>query len=132
MDKYPYENYTVTIFFDCDPQNVDKLKGIVYSEIGKLMKEGPADKDLNGVKENKLKVHQENLRQNNYWLNVIYNKDYNATDLTELEKYETYVQNMTRESLKEAANQFFGGNIVEVVLIPSNMEDNTANPVKTY
>ena len=27
MDKYPYENYTVTIFFDCDPQNAEKLKG---------------------------------------------------------------------------------------------------------
>ena len=42
----------------------------------------------------------------------------------------TYVNNMTKESLKEAANQFFGGNIVEVVLLPSNIEDNVANPVK--
>jgi zinc protease len=130
MDKYPYENYTVTIYFDCDPQNVDKLKGIVYSEIEKLMKEGPAEKDLNGVKENKLKVHQENLRQNSYWMSVIYSKDFYASDLTELEKYENYVQALTQESLKVAANQFFGGNIVEVVLVPSNIEDNVANPVK--
>ena len=36
---------------------------------------------------------------------------------------------MTRESLKAAAQQFFGGNIVEAVLLPENIEDNTANPV---
>jgi len=130
LDKYPYENYTVTIFFDCDPQNVDKLKGIVYSEIDKLRTEGPTDKDLHGVIENKIKVHQENLRQNNYWMNLIRNKDYYVTDLTEYQKYDTYVNGMTKESLKAAAQQFFGNNVVEVILLPANMEDNIANPVK--
>ncbi len=130
MDKYPYENYQVTIFFDCDPQNAEKLKGIVYQEIDKLKSEGPSEKDLHGVIENKLKTHQENLRQNGYWLNLIRNKDYFNTDMTEYQKYEYYINSMTRESLKVAAQQFFGNNIVEVVLLPSNLEDNVANPVK--
>ena len=63
MSKYPYENYTVRIQFDCDPQNVDKLKAIIYEEIDKIKKEGPLDKDLNGVKENKLKSRKENLEK---------------------------------------------------------------------
>jgi zinc protease len=129
MDKYPYENYQVTIFFDCDPQNAEKLKGIVYREIEKLKTEGPAEKDLQGVIENKLKTHQERLRQNDYWLNLIYNRDFYASDLTEYKKYDEYVNSMTRESLKMAAQQFFGGNVVEVMLLPSNIEDNVANPV---
>jgi zinc protease len=130
MRKYPYENYSVTIFFDCDPQNTGRLKEIVYKEIGKLKTEGPTDKDLNGVKENKLKVHQENLRQNNYWLNLIKNKDYYQSDLSEYLDFEDYVNKMTRESMKSAAQLFFGDNIVEGVLLPVNMEDNTANPGK--
>jgi zinc protease len=129
MDKYPYENYTVTIFFDCDPQNAGNLKDIVYQEIEKLKTEGPTEKDLHGVKENKLKVHQENLRQNNYWMNIIKNKDYYQTDPGEYIEYEEYVNSMTSETLKIAAQKFFGGNIVEAVLLPENMEDNTANPV---
>jgi zinc protease len=129
MDKYPYEGYSVTIYFDCDPQNTGNLKNIVYQEIEKLKTAGPTDKDLHGVKENKIKVHQENLRQNDYWMNIIKNKDYYQTDMTEYLKYEDYVNSMTSESLKAAAQQFFGGNIVEAVLLPANMEDNTANPV---
>jgi zinc protease len=128
LEKYPYEAYTVTIFFDCDPQNVDKLKDIVYQEIEKLKTEGPTEKDLHGVKENKIKVHQENLRKNNYWLNIIKNKDYYQTDLSEYLEYDEYVNAMTIETLKASAQQFFGGNIVEVVLLPENIEDNTANP----
>jgi zinc protease len=128
MDKYPYENYSVLIYFDCDPKNTGKLKDIVYQEIEKLKTEGPTEKDLHGVIENKLKVHQENLRQNDYWLNIIKNKDYYESDLKEYLKYEDYVSSMTVESLKAAAQQFFGGNIVEAVLLPVNILDNTANP----
>ncbi|MBW6459304.1 MAG: insulinase family protein [Bacteroidales bacterium] len=130
MSKYPYENYRVTISFDCDPQNADRLKDIIYREIAILQNEGPADKDLKGVVENKLKTYQENLRRNRYWLGVLRNRDFNQSDLSEYLKYENYVRNLSRESLKAAAQQFFGENIVEVVLIPENIEDNIANPVK--
>ena len=129
MDKYPYENYSVLIYFDCDPKNTGKLKDIVYQEIEKLKTDGPTDKDLHGVIGNKIKVHQENLRQNNYWINLIKNKDYYQSDLTEYSKFDDYINSMTRESLKAAAQQFFGGNIVEAVLLPVNIQDNTANPV---
>ncbi len=130
MGKYPYERYSVTIFFDCDPENASHLKDVVYREIEKLKTEGPTDKDLNGVKENKLKVHQENLRQNNYWLSLLKNKDFFQADLSEYFDFEDYISNMTKESLKASANQFFGENIVEGMLLPVNLEDNTANPGK--
>ncbi len=128
MDKYPYENYQVTIFFDCDPNNVDKLKGIVYDEIEKLKKEGPTEKDLHGVVENKLKTHQENIKENRYWLGVIKNAGFYGVDPSGELKYEDYVKNLTRDSLKAAASAFFGEQVVEGVLIPVNMEDNTVNP----
>ena len=128
VDKYPYENYSVLIYFDCDPKSTEKLTKIVYEEIDKLKTDGPTEKDLHGVIENKLKVHQENLRQNNYWINLIKNKDYYQSDLTEYSKFDDYINSMTRESLKAAAQKFFGGNVVEAVLLPVNMQDNTANP----
>jgi zinc protease len=129
MYKYPYENYAVMIYFDCDPESTGKLTDVIYREIELLKTQGPADKDLNGVKENKLKTHQENLRQNRYWVNTMKNRDLYESDMTEYTKYEDYVRCMTTESLKMAAQQFFGDNIIEAVLLPVNMEDNTANPV---
>jgi zinc protease len=129
QEKYPYENYSVTVFFDCDPKNVDHLKQIVYNEIEKLKKEGPAEKDYKGVKENKLKAHQENLRQNNYWVDLLKNHDYYQTDLSEHKKYEDYVNSLTIEGLKQAANQLFRDNVVEILLLPENIEDNEVNPM---
>jgi zinc protease len=129
MDKYPYEGYSVMVYFDCDPENAGKLKDIAIQEIEKIKAEGPKEKDLNGVKENKLKVHQENLRQNNYWLSIIKNRDFFQADPEAYLKYDEYINRMTVESMKLAAQQFFGGNIIEAVLLPENIEDNTANPV---
>jgi zinc protease len=129
MGKYPYEKYAVRIYFDCDPTNVDKLKGIIYDEITILKEEGPKIKDLNGVKENKVKKYQENLKENKYWLSRIKNMDYYSFTSDVIINYEEYVENLTVESLKEAANKFFGDDIVEVVLLPENMDDNVTNPL---
>lgn len=127
---YPYESYRVMIFFDCDPANADKLKAIAYEEIEKIKKDGPLLKDLNGVKENLLKTHEEMLIQNSYWLDLLRSIDYDKVDISYYSKYADYVDDLTVESLKKAASRFFDGNIVEVVLMPANMEDNMANPVK--
>jgi zinc protease len=129
LQKYPYESYSVSIFFDCDPKNVNHLKEIVFNEIEKLKKQGPAEKDFKGVKENKLKTYQENLRQNKYWLQLIKNFDYNQTDVTEYKKYEEYVNGLTIEGLKQAANELFKENVVEILLLPENMEDDEVNPM---
>ncbi|MBM3436877.1 MAG: insulinase family protein, partial [Bacteroidetes bacterium] len=127
--KFPYESYKMTIFFDCDPKNAAHLTEIVYKEIEKLKTEGPTEKDYHGVKENKIKAYQENLRKNRYWLNIIKNHDYYQTDISEALKYEDYVNNMTIEGLKEAANRYFTDDVVEIMLLPENLDDNQDNPV---
>ena len=129
MEKYPVQNYQVTIYFDCDPANVDKLKGIAYAEIEKLKAQGPTEKDLKGVIENNIKAHEEALRQNPYWLNTLKNHDYYQTSYDNVFGFDKYVHNLTIESLKSAANEFFGNNVVEIILNPSNVGDNTVNPV---
>jgi zinc protease len=129
QQKYPYESYSVTIFFDCDPKNANHLKDIVYNEIEKLKKEGPAEKDFKGVKENKLKTYQENLKQNKYWLDLIRNFDFNQTNLTEHKKYEEYLNNLTIDGLKQAANELFKNDVVEILLLPENIEDDQVNPM---
>jgi zinc protease len=105
------------------------LKDIVYNEIEKLKKDGPTEKDYKGVKENKLKAYQEKLKENKYWLELLKNHDYYQSDLTEFKKYEEYVNSLTIEGLKQAANQLFKDNVVEILLLPENIEDDDVNPM---
>ncbi|HSG67660.1 MAG TPA: insulinase family protein [Bacteroidales bacterium] len=126
---YPWENYTVTIYFDCDPENVEKLTAIVFDEINKLKKEGPAEKDLKGVKENLLKSRAENLKKNNFWISALINIDMNDENPKDLFSYEDRVGSLSIESLKKAANKFFTEEFVEVVLKPSDNSRNVKNPM---
>jgi len=129
QSHHPWEHYTVTIYFDCDPENVDKLKAIVFAEIDKIKAEGPLEKDLNGVKENWLKSRAERLKQNNFWLTFLLNIDYNNYEPKGVFKYEDMVNSMSIESLKDAANKFFNVNYIEVNLLPENQEENVRNPM---
>jgi len=119
----------VTIYFDCDPENVDKLKAIVFDEIDKIKAEGPLEKDLNGVKENWLKSRAERLKQNGFWLSYLQNIDYNGNDPKGVFKYDDMVNSMSIESLKDAANKFFSVDYIEVNLLPSNADENVKNPM---
>jgi zinc protease len=127
--NYPWEHYMVRIYFDCDPENADKLKAIVYEEIEKLKTEGPQAKDLRGVKENLLKARAERLKQNRFWLNTLKNMDFDQADAGNFFKYEEMVNSMSIESLKDAANRFFGIDHIEVIMLPDGEVENIRNPL---
>ncbi len=129
QNHYPWEHYTVGIYFDCDPENVDKLKGIVFEEIEKIQQEGPREKDLNAVKENLLKTRTEKLERNNFWMSTLNSIAYHNTDPKGIFKYEDMVNSMSIESLKDAANKFFEVDYIEVLLLPSDNTNNVKNPV---
>lgn len=129
QNQYPWEHYTVTIYFDCDPDNVDNLKSIVFDEIDKLKADGPTEKDLNSVKENWLKTRAESLEKNRFWLNTLVNIDYDGKDPKNFHKYEDMVNDLSIEGLKDAANKFFNVNYIEVVMLPSDKTENVPNPV---
>jgi zinc protease len=121
--KYPWEHYEVRISFDCAPENVEKLKAIVYEEIDKLKSDGPLQKDLKGVKENLLKNRTENLERNRFWLSTLTNIDYFEEDPKGIFKYNDMVNSMTVESLKDAANKLLDLNQIEIVMVPAEVEE---------
>ncbi|MEE4256365.1 MAG: insulinase family protein [Bacteroidales bacterium] len=125
--KYPWEHYEVRISFDCAPENVDKLKAIVYEEINKLKAEGPLQKDLKGVKENLLKTRTENLERNRFWLNTLSNMYYFERDPGGIFKYDDMVKSMSVESLKDAANKLLDLDHIEIVMVPAEDEAEVEN-----
>ncbi len=129
QSKFPYEHYTVTIYFDCDPENAENLKNIVYREIEKLKKEGPVAKDLKGVKENLLKTYRESLKENRSWLKKLQKMDKYGTPAEEYKNYEKMVEKMSAKDIKKAAKRFFGKDHIELILLPESTENSKKNPM---
>jgi zinc protease len=115
--KLPKQRFTFQIYFDTDPAKRDRLTGIVYDEVKKMIADGPAEVNVNKAKEFMLKKHQEDLTENGYWSGIIYNQIVlGIDDHTTIEKVTSSV---TPDMIKEFAKKIFSqGNIVEVSMSP--------------
>jgi len=119
QSHFPKEEFQIRIQFECGPENVEKLKAIVFEEIEKIKKEGPVAKDINGVKENKLKKRKESLKENNYWLSGLKYNDFHGMNALDNEEYESIVSNMTADDIKNIAIKYLkSDNYVEIVMMP--------------
>jgi zinc protease len=122
VSLYPKEEYALTISFDTDPDKAEKLKGMIYAEIDKLIVEGVKTDDLEEAKKNIIKVREENLRQNNYWKGALthYYK-YNET-LVVPAAVEDIVISITPEKVQAFAKTYLSKTTkIEVVMSPAEM-----------
>ncbi len=119
VDKFPKEEYSLSVRFDTDPAKADKLKGIVYSEIQELFAKGVKTDDLNEAKKNFIKERQENLRKNTYWVNKInQHYVYNKT-MMKPAAFDNYINSITEKKVEKFAKKYFAKPAkLEVVMSP--------------
>jgi len=116
ISKYPKEEFTLQIVFETDPGKKEKLMEIVYGELNELTKNGPSEVNLNKVKEYMLKKHNEDLKENGYWLGAI--DEYLFTGVDEMKDYETIVNSITMGDIQKFASQLISqGNRLEVSMV---------------
>lgn len=119
LSKYPYESYSISISIPCGPENVDKLITATLGEIEKIKKNGPLPADLAKAKEGWKKSHQENLKDNSYWMRQLQSSIENGYAASEILNFEKVMDALTPKEIQEAANKYFDGrNFVQVVLNP--------------
>jgi zinc protease len=117
--KYPWENYNLTIKFDCDNEKAEKLKKLVYKEIEKIVKEGPSQTDLDKAKKYFVKKREEGLKENNFWLNKMKNAYYYGSENIKLDDYNEIIDKVTIKSVKKTAKKHIDpSKYVEVLLMP--------------
>ncbi len=118
-DKFPYENYAITIRFPCAPENVEKLTEGVFAEIKKLKENGPTEVDLKKVKEAQYRAMETNLKENQFWLTTLEKYYWLGQDTVKILNYKEAIDGLTTEKLKETANKYFDMNqYAKVVLMP--------------
>jgi zinc protease len=119
LNKNPYNNYLINVSLPCGPENVDKLIAATFAEIQKIKDNGPLEVDLNKVKETMGKKHQEDLKDNNYWLSKLQQTVELGHDPAAILSFDKRLNAISVKDLKEAANHYFNmNNYLQAVLYP--------------
>jgi len=118
ISKMPYGRFNFSISFPCAPENVDKLKDIAIAQVADMAKNGPSDEDLMKTKKAQTLDHQESVKRNRYWLNVIKNIDYMKNDATDAISFEDRINELTKEDIQMVAKKYLTDGFILGILNP--------------
>lgn len=118
-DHFPKSEKSMQMIFEAEPERSAHLKSIVYSEIDKIIANGPTAGDLDKVVQNLLKDREQNKLHNSYWTNVLIQFYQNKIDVDAPENFEKILNSITSEEVKKFAKGFFTtADLVDVVFLP--------------
>ncbi len=117
VDKYPASRFLLNVSFDTDPIKADKLLSIVHREVATLVDKGPTETDLQKAKEYFLKQRPEDLKENTFWGNILFDYYFNGMDY--LSGFENKVKALNVKSVHDYARKTLSqGNEVKVIMRP--------------
>ncbi|MEZ5000519.1 MAG: hypothetical protein R2744_05400 [Bacteroidales bacterium] len=111
--------------FDClfDPDRAGELKKIVFSEIQKLITDGPTPEHLDKAVNNVLKNREESKMHNNYWLNTLYTYYFSGINYDDPGNYEDILKGFTPSDISRVASELFGkSDLADIVFKPAVKE----------
>jgi len=120
LSKYLKERFSLTISFDCDPKNVDKLVAAAQDELNKMRTAGPSAENLQKFKAARKVSLQTGSTNNGFWLDYLLSQEMNKASLTEFFDYDAELNKITAKSVQEAAARFIQDkNYIRLVLMPA-------------
>jgi zinc protease len=119
--KFPVQEATDLIMFDCDPAKANDLKAIIYKELNNLISYGPGKENLDKTVSNLLKNREETRLHNTYWSNALYAYYYTGIDVNDPKNYEEILKKLTVNDVKKVATLFFSkADLADIVFRPKN------------
>ena len=119
FQKFPKQEYSITIQFGCSPERTDDLIKRVFEEIEKFKAEGPTEKQLNDEKEALLREFETNSKQNAYLLNQIMLRYYHNDDPAGIWLVPDFYKKLDAATVKDAAKLYLNTqSFVKVTLVP--------------
>jgi zinc protease len=115
LEKTPEDNFNIQLMFDTDPNRRVELVNGINSVISDIQKTGPSAENIQKAKEFTTKQHADDLKKNEYVLDILNNRYRYLTDFDT--NYQQCVDQLSVESLKIFAGKLFGqNNRIEVSL----------------
>ncbi|HTZ52650.1 MAG TPA: insulinase family protein [Spirochaetia bacterium] len=119
LDRYPVERYSVTVGFGCAPANVEKMTALALRSVEAMREQGPEAVDVAKVKEMLRREHEQNLRENGFWVDALQMAAFNGLDPRVLLDFDARLAAVTVQSLKAAAGEMLTPQtFLQVVLYP--------------
>ena len=117
--RLPRGEYTLSIFFGCDPDRLEELVRAVHDEIALLRDDLPLEPYLEKVRAQFIRDRETALEQNGFWLSTLqfYLEDSDES-IEEVYAYDHLVRSITPSEVREAARQWLNERYVEVTLVP--------------
>lgn len=116
--REPYQNYSMLMSFDCDPEKAAHLKSLIYQEIENLMKDGPTAEEISKVTLNLKKNYEQSKLHNSYWLNNIYS-EYVSGIKFDPEGYEKTLDKISPKDIQKFAQSLFkDADVIDVIFQP--------------
>lgn len=100
------------------PENADKVSAALLAEVEALKVNGPSQADLDKVKRNLVLVERGALKNNAVWAGRLSDVWRFGDKPESILEGESGIKDLTTDRLKEAANRYFGPNLVKVRLMP--------------
>jgi zinc protease len=121
ISRYPEGQTILQIMFDTDPEKMEQLNQIILDVLEDIAQNGPREADFAKVKEYMNKSYTENLKENNYWVNVLDTKYFYGEDMHT--HYIDTVNAITPEEIRDfVAGLLNQGNRKTIVMMPKVAE----------
>ncbi len=118
LQRLPEEKAIIQVYFNTNPQQSDRLRGLAVEGLTKLAEEGPTDEQVSMAVENFKKKIPESRISNTYWLSNLQNwYNYGGEDFDAL--YEEAVGEISAENIMNVLQSVLEqGNFIEIVMRP--------------
>lgn len=118
--KEPYENFNLSLYLPCGPENVDKLFAASDEVVADIRKNGPKKEDLDKVKNQWHEQHRESMEKNNWWLGSLESVLFWGRSKEHKLQYDEWIDKLTVKDIQETANKVFAANKFDTILYPES------------
>lgn len=118
MSKVPSGSYNFNIGFPCGPDNAEKLIASALSEIDKIIKNGPQEKDLLKYKEGEALEYKKRIKENRYWMSNFTRSYINGSNPEDVLIASEKVKAITAKDIQDVAVKYLSKDKIVGILMP--------------
>lgn len=117
-DKDPRPLTNMYIQMGCEPERVEELTNAIWTEIDKIIQNGPEQVDLDKVKEQLTRDYEVSMKRNTTWTSGIAIENLYGDPFYSLEEYKKLVNSFTVDDIQQIARYMKHDEFVRCVLLP--------------
>ena len=116
--RSPMERLIAQIYFNTNPDAVEKLSALAVKGLKELVENGPTQEHFNMAMENFKKNLPESRINNSYWMNCL--QTWNEHGINHDVEYEEAINTLTPEDVKDALQELLSqGNVINIASFPA-------------